>query len=414
MCNHATYQQNKNTSFEKTFRLADFFDAHWDNYCQKPNHFIKPEQYKAVNAIRLCRTDALGKDIYGCLDCNQTIEIKHNCKNRFCPTCSWNDTLKWGDSMQNMLLNTPHRHVVMTLPHGLNNLVMFNQKVLTDALLEISANIMSEHLLKTFGIKAGVVAVLHTFGEKKNIHLHVHMIVSWGGISTKSLELVDIKNQYINFDTLKEQFKNKYLKRVEKLYKKEQLVHRFLNQEIFDKFIYSHKKQKWILHLEPPMKLPTQVIVYIGRYSKRACLSEYKITKIEGETIAFRYKDYKEKDKNGKPVEKNLKLHYNDFFPLLLQHVPIPYFRMVRYYGIYNHRSKFNKKHLSVNQPKTEQHIIEVQSQAIELNDINVCIICKGTMIYIQTLMTRSTHKEMIYIKKTLKKRNENILKNVA
>ena len=52
---------------------------------------------------------------------------------QICPTCSWKDTLKWGERMQNSLLAIPHRHVVMTLPHSLNSLVMTIKKELTNA-----------------------------------------------------------------------------------------------------------------------------------------------------------------------------------------------------------------------------------------------------------------------------------------
>ena len=51
------------------------------------------------------------------------------------------------------------------------------------------------------------------------------------------------------------------------------------------------------------MELPSLVIRYIGRYSKRACLSEYKITQMEGEYISFRYKEYKKLDLNKKAIE---------------------------------------------------------------------------------------------------------------
>ena len=92
------------------------------------------------------------------------------------------------------------------------------------------------------------------------------------------------------------------------------------------------------------METPSDVIRYIGRYSKRACLSEYKITRIEGEFIVFRYKDYKNKDYFGHPIEKERVLHYRDFFALLLQHVPLPSFRLVRYYGIYSNRGHLPKE----------------------------------------------------------------------
>ena len=45
---------------EKKYRLSDFFNRWWDEYAQHPAEYITPEQYKAVNAIRVCRTTTLG------------------------------------------------------------------------------------------------------------------------------------------------------------------------------------------------------------------------------------------------------------------------------------------------------------------------------------------------------------------
>jgi hypothetical protein len=122
-------------------------------------------------------------------------------------------------------------------------------------------------------------------------------------------------------------------------------------------FIKRINQKRWVIHLEPPMNMPTQVVRYIGRYSKRACLSEYKITRIEGENINFRYKDYKTKDANNKPVERELEMNYRDFFPRLLQHVPLAYFRLVRYYGLYSNRGIIPVEYLYKEENEAENKI---------------------------------------------------------
>ncbi len=75
------------------------------------------------------------------------------------------------------------------------------------------------------------------------------------------------------------------------------------------------KKKDWIVHLEQPIQMPEQVIQYVCRYSKLACLSEYKITAMDGENISFRYRDYKNSPDRRNPVQKELTLHYREFFP---------------------------------------------------------------------------------------------------
>ena len=68
---------------------------------------------------------------------------------------------------------------------------------------------------------------------------------------------------------------------------------------------------------------------------------------MDNEIIAFKYKDNKNKDINGRPIERELTLNYRDFFSRLLQHVPLPNFRLVRYYGIYSNRGHLPKEFFS-------------------------------------------------------------------
>lgn len=122
----------------------------------------------------------------------------------------------------------------------------------------------------------------------------------------------------------------------------------------------------------------------IGRYSKRACLSEYKITEIDGEYISFKYKDYKDRDEKKKPKEKILRLHYRKFFPRLLQHVPAKYFRIVRYYGLYSNHGKIPKEYFD-NEPETNEQ---------PEKDLLYCETCKTDKILAYTYFDKRTRKE--------------------
>ena len=105
MCNNSSHTNPKQYSNEKIYRLSDFFNQWWDIYKQSPKESITPEQYKAVNAMRVCGTEALGVDYYACPDCGEITKVYHSCKNRFCPTCSWQDTLKWADRIKDWMAN---------------------------------------------------------------------------------------------------------------------------------------------------------------------------------------------------------------------------------------------------------------------------------------------------------------------
>jgi hypothetical protein len=395
MCN---CKENKKQAYDKTekkYRLADFFNLHWDKYKEDPKEYIQPEQYKAANAIRVCRTAALGVDVYACPDCGEITEVYHSCKNRFCPTCSWRDTVKWADKVKSEMLNVPHRHVVFTLPHGLNPLIKSNGKHLLNILMRTSADTFKDWISHKYGLKIGIITVLHTYGEQKNSHYHVHMIVSWGGIDNVTGELKTIKGDYVNFNYLKDKFRCKFEDCLVGLFDSGRLENKFDDRFDFLRFLKQINNKQWVLHLEPPMDIPSLIIRYIGRYSKRACLSEYKITNMEGEHISFRHKDYKNLDTNNKPIERELTLHYRDFFPRLLQHVPLPYFRIVRYYGLYSNRGDIPKEYLY-------KDTLEEENDNYEEENLLYCQHCcrdkEYQYSYVEKRKSDDTHQPQVFI----------------
>ena len=185
MCKSVSINNLKEDNTKK-YRLADFFDAHWDSYMKSPKEFVQPEQLKAVNAMRVCRTAVLGVDLHACPECGEITHIYHSCKNRFCPTCSWRDTMKWAERIKGKMLNVKHRHIVCTIPHSLHPLIKKNRELLLSVLMRASGKTFTDYLENKYNVKSGVILVLHTFSQTKAYHVHTHMIVSWGGICKKT------------------------------------------------------------------------------------------------------------------------------------------------------------------------------------------------------------------------------------
>ncbi len=387
MCQEKKCIDSYSSTIEKRYRLAEFFNMWWDKYILSPTELIKPEQYKAVNAIRTCRTEALGVDHYVCTECGELSEQYHSCKNRFCPTCSWKDTLDWANRIKNQMLNIPHRHVVFTIPHSLNKLIKSNRKESFNILFRTAADTLKDWMNYKYNITPGIISVLHTFGETKDFHVHLHMIVSWGGISNLTKSLEAIKGEYVDYKFIQTKFRCKFEDSLISYYKSGNMKHTFEDQIDFMRFVKQINDKMWRIHLEPAMEIPTEVIRYIGRYSKRTCLSEYKITSIDEENISFRYKDYKNLDVNNKPIEKELQLNYREFFPRLLQHVPLPYFRIVRYYGVYSTKTKIAPEYLYVESKEEEIYINQrsESEESYEIEDPCYCKVCNKHKLYLHT-----------------------------
>jgi len=250
--------------------------------------------------------------------------------------------------------------------------------------MQASAETLKNWMNYKYSLQPGIISVLHTYSEQKDLHYHTHMILSWGGIN-KDRTLQQIKGKQVSYDYIKKKFQGIYERRLIVLFDSGLLQHNFKDLSEFKRFIRRINSKNWIIHFEDPMNTPEAVIRYIGRYSKKACLSEYKITRMEDEIIAFKYKDNKNKDFNGLPIEKEKVLNYRDFFPLLLQHVPLPYFRMVRYYGIYSNRGHLPREYFDENEdiPLNWQSL--QQSETGE--DPLVCKKCKITKIYSHSIV---------------------------
>lgn len=390
---------------ELKYRLSQYFDKWWDEYIKKPNVFITPEQYKAVAAMRACRTEALGIDHYVCEDCGEISKVYHSCKNRFCPTCSWKDTMDWAKKMENEMLDLPHRHVVFTLPHQLNSLIIENKQLMFDILFRAAADSFIDWMGYKYKLKPGIISVLHSFGETKEFHPHIHMIISWGGIN-KNHYPEAINGEYIKNEFIQTKFRCKFQDKLVELFDDGRLQHCFSCRISFMRFLTRINKKQWRIHLEPAMRIPKEVIRYIGRYSKRACISEHKITNIDGEYISFKYKDNKNLDYNGKPMVKELTLHFTEFFPRILQHVPIPYFRLVRYYGAYAARTKaMIKQKYPLYLEKTEQENNEDEVYEMPVNP-KYCTTCNKTKKYLYSTF-RNRNNKIVYMTRFNPKRND-------
>ncbi len=154
-----------------------------------PPAFIKNVHVaKVLQRIKTCRTSALGYHVYGCTkeDCHYIKYQYHSCRDRHCPNCGAIKKQEWIEARTRELLPVKYYHVVFTLPHELNSLVMGHRKLLFKLLFDASAATLLAFAKdqKYLGATPGIISVLHTWGQQLSFHPHIHCIVSGGGITT--------------------------------------------------------------------------------------------------------------------------------------------------------------------------------------------------------------------------------------
>jgi hypothetical protein len=320
-------------------RLSTIYIKYFDAYLANPKHPVTKETLKAVNQTIACRTSRIGVNVYQCPECHERKYVLRSCKNRFCPQCGYADTKKWASAMLDKIADCAHHHIVFTLPASLRGLSIQNKEKMHSLLLKSSSETMLDWFKAKYKLTPGIMNVLHTAGSDQKYHPHAHMLCSAGGINDSN-QFIPLKESWylVNQKFLAKKFRWHFEKGLFALHDKHELKTSFDNSVSFKQFIKHVNSQDWVVSIQPPLKKADDIVNYVGRYTKRACISEYNLLSADGGIIRFRYKDYKNSDPSGKPAKTEIALGYRDFFGRLFEHVPSKGFRMVRYYGIYSNR----------------------------------------------------------------------------
>ncbi|MGA2003654.1 MAG: transposase zinc-binding domain-containing protein [Terriglobales bacterium] len=118
-----------------------------------------------------CRTPELGAEVYASE--NQELILYHTCKSRACPSCGYRATAQWLRERWAALPAASYKGITFTMPNQLWPLVR-NNPPLADALSALAAELIQARVSAKYGLRVGVVAILHTFNGKLEFNSHVH------------------------------------------------------------------------------------------------------------------------------------------------------------------------------------------------------------------------------------------------
>ncbi|WP_235299785.1 IS91 family transposase [Portibacter marinus] len=327
-------------------RLSTIYSQHFQDYLRSKDRKlpIVDKHIKAVNKAMSCRTSTLGLAVYSCEECGEEVHIHRSCKHRFCSRCGAADTMKWAEKTLRSLMNIKHHHVIVTLPKAFRFISKLNGDQIYNLLFKKSAEAIQEWFRIKHNLRCGIVSVLHTAGSDLKYHPHVHMILSAGGQELTDSGFKVLKDNYLT----RQQFLGKKISKIftTQLIKNHAKGILKVSEKLqdgleFKKWLARVNSKPWVVSIQPALEDINQIVGYVGRYSKRSCLSEYKIERAD-EVIRFRYNDYKNTPRGEKPRIGIKQMQLIEFLDSLLQHVPATGFKMVRYYGLYNSMYKWS------------------------------------------------------------------------
>jgi hypothetical protein len=300
---------------------------------------------KVLQRIRSCRTSALGYHVYGCTKdgCGHIQYQYHSCRDRHCPNCGAVKKQEWIEARSRELLPVKYYHVVFTLPHELNSLVMGHRKLLYKLLFDASAATLLSFAKdeKHLGASPGIISVLHTWGQQLSFHPHIHCIVSGGGITTGNEWKEAKKNDWKFLFPVKAMsivYRAKFLQALQQMIIKAEVL---LPVNTDCKQLLNHLYRKdWIVYAKAPFGGPHAVIEYLGRYTHKVAISNHRIHSIDEQsgTVAFSYKDYADGDK-----QKQMTVTIAEFIRRFTQHILPERFTKIRTYGYLANRNRHNR-----------------------------------------------------------------------
>ena len=308
-------------------------------------HPLSEVQRKASNAILNCRTAALGGHLEVCTGCGTPSVSYNSCRHRACPKCQWPAQVKWVQKREGELINTQYFHMVFTVPHTLNPLFLSNDTALYNLLMRCVWETLDQLARQPqwLGAQAGMLAVLHTWGQKLDFHPHVHCVVPGGGLLPNGTWKPARKGFFIPVRVLSAMFRGKFLAAIKQMRQSGDLEYHgsaaaLAEDSAFKSLIGGLYKIGWVVYAKAPMGGPAQVLKYLGSYTHRIAISNRRILDIADGKVTFKYKDRQKND-----AEKILTLTVEEFIRRFLMHVLPAGFHKIRHYGLLAARNRKTK-----------------------------------------------------------------------
>jgi Putative transposase/Transposase zinc-binding domain len=312
--------------------VQDILDASLDGYLKR--HRVPAWIERAVWALRWCRTARMGSHARVCPE-GHVKEVHYNsCAHRACPQCSWGRIEQWLKAKCRQLLGCDHYHVVVTLPDVFRPLWEANRRRMTSLLFRTALEVVQELMQQRYGVRPGVLAALHTWTRALLLHVHLHLLVTGGGLTVDG-QWKGVRRRYLLPGAqLRARLRRRFCDRVEDLLRQGRLELPWgLTAEQALKRVQRTRRKRWVVHIEPPYRHGRGVATYLARYARGGPLKNHQILAFDGRTVTFRYKQQRRGDRPRGWLVMTVRV--DEFLRRLLLHIPPPRLHVVRGYGLY-------------------------------------------------------------------------------
>jgi hypothetical protein len=310
-------------------QIADILRKHIADYQNR--YPLWPDHKKIVSDLLNCRTAHLGGKIERCNHCGLMRISYHSCRNRHCPKCQHMPRERWLQKRKDEILPTSYFHVVFTLPHELNTIILNNKKVMLNCLFAAASKTLLTFGQNQLNGRLGFIAILHSWDQQLNAHFHLHCLVAGGAVSNHAQKWTSCKKNYLfNKKALSVVFRGKFIDRMRQAQRCEKLkfsgnLNQLKNQ------LYT---KNWVVDVRDPVKRAEHVLEYMARYTHRVAISNSRIKSLKDGRVTFTAKNRK------KNCTELITISATEFIRRFLLHALPSGFVRIRHYGFLANRNR--------------------------------------------------------------------------
>ena len=300
----------------------------WDYYVK--SHGVRDVELKEVGKALGCYGRDNGCFVYYCSCCGQWVFQSLGCNSRICSCCGKRHADVWAVGLSRRMFRVPHRHIVLSVASELWPYLKGNWPLLK-VYMDSAVDTLNDYMPKIAGKKGfrvGVIVVLHPYGKDMKFQPHLHLIITEGGFDEKNNFFPKF---YLNPEGLAKCWKHHVCKN---------LCNAGVPFNVTNWCYWNKRFYVWV-HKDGHIRHPKIIAKYLGRYVRHPAIANSRIDWFDKTNlkVGFHY------EKNE--IKHDVVMNTDDFITALIQHIPEPQFKMIRYYGAYaRNRKKLFKKHL--------------------------------------------------------------------
>lgn len=371
---------------KSNFELADVVLRFGKQLLSK--YQLSPQQIKVLNNILQCRTSSLGGHEEECDHCGNIRYSYNSCGDRHCPKCQNTKQAIWVEELIQATLPVKHYHIIFTVPHSLNDICLWNDKMYYKMLFDAVRKTLHSFGYSHYGVETGAIAILHSWGQNLSLHPHIHCIVPAAGYSLKGeWQNIDKYENYLYpVHQLSNTFKGKFLDSLKRKLGKIGMLN------AFDPHIQKAYNTNWVVYSEASLSSADHVIHYLGQYTHRVAITNQRILNITDTHVTFIAKDYRDRAQ-----KKPIPLEGVEFLRRFCMHILPKRFVRIRRFGIYNPTTKRNLdlQFAPKLKPDIEQLTNPKESSVERIKrltgfDIGLCSKCKKGIMHVIRVIPRT------------------------